>query len=167
MSTLSQLRQGLGNTIHHITEGWRHLSDRTVEALTHFTPLSHHHESDKKDALLEQNACRWALLASEVIEKSNEIVIKLEAPGMESDDFDIQVFDNHLVIRGQKRIHHESHEGRYHILERAYGAFERAFPLPSSVNESAATAKYRQGVLRITLPKLTTKRPNRIDIKVE
>jgi HSP20 family protein len=60
-------------------------------------------------------------------------VVSLEVPGMSSDDFHIDVVDEHLVVRGEKRLSSEEARGRFYVMERAYGSFERAMPLPAPV----------------------------------
>uniref|UniRef100_UPI003AF58DBF Hsp20/alpha crystallin family protein n=1 Tax=Thiolapillus sp. TaxID=2017437 RepID=UPI003AF58DBF len=79
----------------------------------------------------------------------------------------IEVVENYLVIRGQKNIEREHTDGRYHILECAYGSFERALPLPDDVIADEARASYKRGVLRIELPKSSAARRHRINVKVQ
>jgi len=93
--------------------------------------------------------------------------VRLEAPGLEREDFDIEVFEDTLIIRGEKRLTRERNEGRYHVLECAYGRFERAIPLPAEVEADRASARYRNGVLRIELPKTASQRRHHIEVNVE
>ena len=74
--------------------------------------------------------------------------------------------ENYLVVSGQKKVEREKTEGRYHVLERAYGHFERAIPLPEEVVDDEATAKYRRGVLEVVLPKSSASRRRKIEVKV-
>ena len=83
---------------------------------------------------------------------------------MESENFDIQIVDNTLVVRGEKQVKREKTEGRYHLMECAYGSFERAMALPANVDDSRAVASYKKGILEITLPKLTHKSGSRIPV---
>jgi HSP20 family molecular chaperone IbpA len=64
----------------------------------------------------------------------------IEVPGMESDDFDIQVVDDVLVVRGEQPVEREGTQGRYHVTEQAYATFERAVQLPAAVDEERARA---------------------------
>ena len=164
MSSLQQLRRGLHRTWDHLAEGWQHLRDRATHALTHFSPTRQPGEVETvaDQAMLE--GARWGLLAADVEEKADSVVVRLEAPGMEADDFDISVEDNYLVVRGEKRARREQSQGRYYILECAYGSFERALQLPTRVEESGARAKYKRGVLTITLPKHAHAQRRRINI---
>jgi len=164
MSSLEQLRRGLHRTWDHLTEGWQHLRDRATHALTRFSPVRQQGELETvaDQAMLEGS--RWGLLAADVEENADSVVVRLEAPGMEADDFDIRVEDDYLVVRGEKRARREQSEGRYYILECAYGRFERALQLPTRVEESGARASYKRGVLTITLPKHAHAQRRRIKI---
>jgi len=83
---------------------------------------------------------------------------------MEADEFDIQVVDNYLVVRGEKQWQRDDKKGRYHLTECAYGRFERAIPLPKGVDDTQARARYRRGVLTVTLPVSEHYRSRRITI---
>ncbi len=162
MSTLDQLRHGLQTAVESLAEGWRSLREHASQALTRFT----HQQKDESPAeQLMASASRWGLLAAEIKEEPDRIVVRLEAPGMEPDQFDIEIVNDILVIRGEKVAEHEEKTGRYYLLERAYGAFERAVPLPAPVDETHAQAAYRRGVLTITLPKSGAHLSRRIPIK--
>jgi HSP20 family protein len=67
---------------------------------------------------------------------------------------------------GEKRFERESSEGRYRVLQCAYGSFRRIVPLPTPVLTDQAKANYRNGVLRIELPKPATDRPRKLTVKV-
>ena len=164
MSTLEQLKHGLNHAWHNIAEGWQQLSERTVHALTRFNPIHRAEESDSVPVQIERNAPRWGLLAAEMHEDEKNVYVKIEAPGMESKNFDIEVQDNILIVRGEKRVQSEKTEGRYHLMECAYGSFERAMQLPANVSDGEATASYKKGVLTITLPKASHATSNRIDV---
>lgn len=163
MSTLNQLRHGLNHAWNNITEGWQQLSERTAQALTRFTPL---HKDDPSDVpvQIEHNASRWGLLAAEMHEDDDNVYVKIEAPGMEPENFDIQIVDNALVIRGEKRVQKEKNEGRYHLMECAYGSFERAMLLPTLIDDRETSATYKKGVLKITLPKTSQTQGSRINV---
>lgn len=164
MSTLNQIRQGATQVLGNIEDGWNSLWSRAKHAVTRFTP-----GKQQRDLALEAGewpsaAPGWSVLGAEVKESGDDIVVRLEVPGMEADDFDIQVVDDYLVVRGEKQWQRDDKKGRYHISECAYGRFERAIPLPKSVDESAAKARYRRGVLTVTLPVSERYRSRRIAI---
>ena len=165
MTSLHQLRQGFHRGWQGVAEGWRHLRERASHALTRFNPSqpAGDLETVAEQAMLDGS--RWGLLAADVEEQTDQVVVRLEAPGMEADDFDISVNDNYLVVRGEKQARREKSGGKYYMLECAYGSFERALQLPARVEESGARAKYKRGVLTITLPKHAHAQRRRIDIQ--
>lgn len=166
MATLQQLRDGLERAWDTLAEGWHYLRERTSHALTRFHPRHRGRgQLETADEQLVRYGSRWGLLAAEVVENDADITVKLEIPGMDANDFEIQVVNDVLVVRGEKRVQREEERGRYHVMERAYGYFERAIPLPVPVNDDAARATYRKGVLRITLPKAVRTRTRRIEVK--
>lgn len=164
MSTLEQLRRSLGRTWEGLTEGWQNLSERAVHALTRFRPLAGKDELDTWEDQLVRHSADWGLLASEVQEGEQQVVVRLEVPGMEAENFDVDVIENHLVVRGEKRVQKEQREGRFHVMECAYGSFERAIPLPVEVDGQRAEARYRRGVLTVTLPKHERAKTRRIPV---
>lgn len=165
MSTLQQLSHGLNRAWDTLSEGWRELQNRAGHALTRFHPADQRGELQTREDQLELQASRWGLLAADLQESDDQLVVRLEAPGMDNDQFDISVIDNHLVVRGEKRVQKEETQGRYHIMECAYGQFERAIPLPTDVDDSAARARYQRGILTITLPKAAHTRSRRINVE--
>ena len=153
MATLQQLKTGIGDAWNNVVEGWRRLTERASSALTRFS-LPGSGKRDKQElANVEERSVGWGVLAAEVYDDDSRVVVRVEAPGMRKEDFNIQVVDDYLVVRGEKRVERESVNGSYHILECAYGSFERALPLPGPVEEAGATATYKNGVLKVELPK--------------
>ncbi len=154
MATLQQVKHGLENAWNTIVDGWRKLTERASSALTRFNIRGLSGSEDEQGlAEVRQRSIGWGLLAAEVFDDDSKVVVRLEAPGMDRDDFDIRVIDDYLVVRGQKKVEREEKRGSYHIVECAYGSFERAIPLPCPVDDSNASATYRRGVLKIELPK--------------
>jgi HSP20 family protein len=88
----------------------------------------------------------------EVIERDNQLLIRADLPGLTSDDIDVDISDDTLVIRGERRDESEEEvQGRYHT-ERSYGSFYRRIPLPTGIDVGEATADFHNGVLEIQLP---------------
>lgn len=101
-------------------------------------------------------------------ETDMEFVVEAELPGVAEDDLDVQVSDNMLTIRGEKRFEKKEDKGdEYHYLERAYGSFARSIPLPFDVDPDSVEAVFKNGVLTLTLPKPPgdTARSRKIAIK--
>ena len=153
MSTLDEIRHGFTHAVDTLARGWHQLREHAGQALTRFRPASGEGPVLSVEDSLARNAARWGVLASEVRETDDAVVVGLEIPGMEADDFNIDVVDDHLVVRGEKRVDREETRGRFYVMERAYGHFERTVPLPAPVDPQGARARYRKGVLTVTLPK--------------
>ncbi|MEW7979157.1 MAG: Hsp20/alpha crystallin family protein [Candidatus Sedimenticola endophacoides] len=167
MSTLHQLREGLNEAWDTLVDGWQRLYRRASGAITRFTPGKKAREDEKGAGQeIAVRSAGWGVLAAEVFDDDDQIVVRLEAPGLEKSDFDLEVLDNYLVVRGEKQIERERNEGRYHVTECAYGRFERAIPLPDEVDSSKARANYKNGVLRIELPKAVSRRRRTITVDV-
>lgn len=164
MSTLNQLRDSLGRTWENLTEGWHKLRESAEHAMTRFLPLSKRQDLETWEDQVIRHSADWGLLAAEVQEDEDRVVVRLEVPGMDRDDFDIDVVDDYLVVRGEKRVEKDRHQGRFHVMECAYGSFERAVALPAAVDGNAAEARYKRGVLSISLPKHERARRRRIPV---
>ena len=87
----------------------------------------------------------------DVEEKDGELQVTAELPGLEQKDFDLSLAGDTLILRGEKHEEHEDKAGGWH--ERSYGRFERAIPLPVEVDTEHASAEFKNGVLRVHLPK--------------
>jgi HSP20 family protein len=163
MSTLQQLREGMDRALEGLQAGWRALTQRAASAVTRFLPGEAPVDDDGRS--LMSTSPGWGVLAAEVREEEEEICVRLEVPGMEADQLDIQVLDRILVVSGEKRVAREERRGRYHVTERAYGRFERALPLPTEVDEARAQADYQNGVLTVRIPKHPRLSSRRIPVR--
>lgn len=164
MSTLEQMREGLHRVWDNLAEGWQQLRDTAANAITRFRPIKRSDNLQTTDDQYMLRGARWGLLAADVEEDDKRVIVRLEVPGMEASEFDISVAQDHLVVRGTKRAQREHTEGAYHIMECAYGAFERAIPLPCAVDETKTKARYKHGVLSVELPKTRSGQRRRIEV---
>lgn len=89
----------------------------------------------------------------EVSETGKEIRISAELPGLDEKDVEVTFNGNMLTIKGEKKEEQEEEKGNYWHSERSYGYFERSVQLPDSVDADKAKAKFKKGVLKVTLPK--------------
>ena len=89
----------------------------------------------------------------DIFENDNEVIIKAELPGMNSKDIEVKLENNVLMLKGERRFEKETKEENYHRIEREYGTFSRSFALPAAVNSDKVTAEYKDGILKVTLPK--------------
>jgi HSP20 family protein len=101
----------------------------------------------------------------DILEELDEIVLKAELPGIALKDVDLQVKDDVLILRGERRFEQETKKENYHRVERAYGSFARSFQLPSIVDRDNIKAKLKDGVLEVKLPKTKKNEPRSITIE--
>jgi HSP20 family protein len=146
-----EIGRELNRTWENLSEGWRELLIRSNNALTHFVRAKG--EGDQPAELALARFPNWSLLAGEVMENDKEVVVRLEVPGMEKEDCNVNIEGSTLYVSGEKRFEREAEEGRFHVSERAYGSFRRTIPLPANVDSESATAEYRNGVLTVRMPK--------------
>lgn len=102
----------------------------------------------------------------DIYEDANHVVLKLEVPGMKQEDFDIQLENQTLTVRGERKFEKETKEENYHRVERRYGSFARGFSLPNTIDPSSVKAHYDAGVLSIELGKRAEAKPKQIKISV-
>lgn len=125
------------------------------------------------DSFLEGGPMRRAadggewLPSIDVSETKSDLVIKAELPGMDPKDIDISMNNGFLTIKGEKKHEREEKDENYHLVERSYGSFTRSVRLPREVQSDKITASFKNGVLRVTLPKSEEAKKKEIKIKVE
>ena len=102
----------------------------------------------------------------DIYEDDQKIMLKLEVPGMKLEDFDVQIENNTLTIRGERKFEKEEKEENFHRIERRYGSFFRSFALPNTVDAGKVDANYDAGVLRIALKKREEAKPKQIKVQV-
>src|SRR5437870_9581520 len=102
----------------------------------------------------------------EVQERDNELIIRADLPGMTKDDINVDIGDNAIAIRGERKNEREEDEPGYYRSERTYGSFYRRIPLPRGAKPEEASADFRNGVLEITLPTSQTaeEKPRQIEV---
>jgi HSP20 family protein len=103
--------------------------------------------------------------AVDVVEENNQILVKVEVPGIDEKDLRIMFEDGILTVTGERQFERKD-DRSYHRIERAYGTFTRTFTLPRSVDATRIAAEYRNGVLEIAIPKKEESLPKQIQINV-
>lgn len=96
-----------------------------------------------------------------VSETDNEIRITAELPGVSEKDVEVDLNDDVLVIRGEKKLEQKEEKENFHFVERSYGTFQRALQLPGPVNPEEVKATFENGVLTVTLPKTAQQQKSR------
>ena len=104
--------------------------------------------------------------AVDIYETPDTIVIKAELPGVVREDIEIQIDDNTLTLKGERRFSKDVQEESYLRIERTYGSFHRCFTLPATIQQEKIRAVCRDGVLELALPKAEGSKPKRIAIEV-
>ena len=102
----------------------------------------------------------------DVYEDENSIQVRLEVPGVDEKDIDVQMENNLLTVRGERRFNTEEKEESLHRIERRYGSFTRSFTLPNTVSSEGVKADYEKGVLTIQLPKRAEAKPKQIKVNI-
>lgn len=164
MNSVRDWKDGLNQFWASLNNGWAKLKERAAGALTYYAP-------DRRDDVPRQpdghrlGVASWAYLAVDVYDDGDKLIVRVEAPGMQKEDFSYAVQGNMLTVSGAKRFERSAELKQYRILECAYGSFQRMVPLPVAVAVDKAEAAYRDGVLRIAFPKLGSSSARRILVR--
>ncbi len=118
------------------------------------------------DWQLRDSASAAWVPAVDIFEEPEAIRIVAEVPGVKPEDVKISLENNVLTIHGTKQQTAEERTERVHRYERTYGAFERSFTLPATVDAGSIKASYEHGVLTVTLPKVEKAKPRQIEVQV-
>jgi len=89
----------------------------------------------------------------DIVEADNAFEIHVAVPGMNKDDFKLDLNDNLLTVSGERKFTKEQKDKNFHSIETQYGTFSRSFTLPDNVDSGKINAKYVNGILEITVPK--------------
>jgi HSP20 family protein len=116
---------------------------------------------------LEELGRRPAMLspAVDLSEDEKSYVVTAELPGVGKDDVTVELNEDVLTIRGEKKSEREEKKDRSHWVERSYGSFVRSFTLPPTAQPEEMKASFKDGVLRIEIPKKEAAKPRQISIK--
>ncbi|MGV3483722.1 MAG: Hsp20/alpha crystallin family protein [Planctomycetaceae bacterium] len=117
--------------------------------------------SDSKDQIWPAGS----LGSLDLSETDNEITVRLDLPGVDAKEIDIQINGNLLTVAGERKEEKEEKDKLYHRVERRYGSFSRSVSLPCAVDQEQVDAQYCDGVLSIKLPKSDIAKSRKIEIK--
>jgi HSP20 family protein len=101
----------------------------------------------------------------DILERENEVILKVDLPEMNQNDIEIKVEENTLIIRGERKFIQETPHGNYLQIERPYGTFQRTFAIPRMIDLEKIKAAYKDGVLRIVLLKKEEVHPKQIVVE--
>ncbi|NLW55472.1 MAG: Hsp20/alpha crystallin family protein [Firmicutes bacterium] len=100
-------------------------------------------------------------------ETDQEIILEADLPGVNREDLEITVANNQIMLKGEMKRDETKEERGYHLTERRYGSFYRTIPLPVEVKADQASAKYRNGVLEVRVPKAESSKNRGFKLKIE
>lgn len=103
-------------------------------------------------------------LSTDLAESGDEVTVRMELPGVEAGDVDINVTANMLTVSGEKQQEQTGKESDYHFVERRFGSFRRSVQLPSTVDPDKVEAVFKNGVLTVTIAKRPEARPRKIKV---
>jgi len=103
----------------------------------------------------------------DVYEDQESLVLTTELPGIEPKAVDVRVEDGVLTLRGERKMEKEDKKENYLRVERSYGSFTRSFTLPSTVDPDKVKAEFKNGLLRIAIPKREESKPRTIKVNVQ
>ncbi len=105
--------------------------------------------------------------AVDISETDEEVIVKMDVPGVKPEDMEITLSDDVLIIKGEKKKETEEKKENFYRMERYYGSFMRSIELPCGVEEDKISAIYKDGVLKVVLPKKPEERKKVIKINIE
>ncbi|AOF84776.1 hsp20/alpha crystallin family protein [Hydrogenophaga sp. RAC07] len=138
-----------------LTQGWRDLRRRAGGALTRFR------QGGSPDRAA---GAAWGLVSADLRVEDDRIVVRMELPGMDREDLQIDIDGDRLSVSGEKRIEQDSGDGGYRLMQCVYGSFRRDVSLPYRVDPQGTQARYRNGVLHIDMPRVDRDRGRRIPV---
>jgi Molecular chaperone (small heat shock protein) len=103
----------------------------------------------------------------DISEDDQEYLIKADLPEMKKDDVSVVVEDGIVSVSGERKTEKEEKKKRYHRIERSYGSFRRGFLVPEDADASKVAAEFKEGVLKVHLPKSATAKPKPVEVKVQ
>ena len=104
---------------------------------------------------------------TDIYEDKEGVTFRFEVPGIDANQVKVQVAENTLTVSGERKLENEQNRQNYHRVESTYGAFERSFSLPQSLDVEKMNAQYKNGLLTIYVPRSERARPRSIQVKVE
>ena len=102
----------------------------------------------------------------DIYEDANRLVLRLEVPGIPQEDLQINMENQTLIVKGERKLVKDEKEENFHRIERRYGSFVRSFTLPATMETESAQANYENGVLSITLQKKEAAKPKQLKIEI-
>jgi len=119
-------------------------------------------DGEKREAL---TVAEWAPIV-DIVEDDQQYLIQAEIPGVKKEEIKVGVQDDVLTISGQRHSEKEEKNKKFHRIERAYGSFARSFTIPEDSDGEKVSAEFKDGILKVVLPKTERVKPKQIEVKV-
>ena len=103
----------------------------------------------------------------DITEDDQEYLVKADLPEIKKDDVKVTVENGNLSITGERKSEKEEKKKRYHRIERSYGSFQRTFTFPEDADATKVKAEFKDGVLKVHLPKSPAAKPQAVEVKVD
>jgi HSP20 family protein len=130
-----------------------------------FGPLLGREGHSLFDEMWGRTAQGRAAPSVDISEDDGHYVVTAELPGCKREDVTVELEDDVLTIRGEKRNEREEKKEKRRFVERSYGSFSRSFALPANADAGQASASFKDGVLTVTIAKRPETKPRVVDIK--
>lgn len=137
--------------------------------LNDFVPTSFSNLIDRffNDTLTRSGGSAYSFVPRvDIMENDKAYQIQVAVPGMNKEDFKIDLNENYMTISGERKFTQEKNDNNFHSIETQYGTFSRSFSLPENINSAKISAKYVNGILEITVPK-DEKKTLKTSIKID
>ncbi|MDE3036547.1 MAG: Hsp20/alpha crystallin family protein [Nitrospirota bacterium] len=145
-----------------VWDPFKELEDMQRRLSTMFGRAPVRKDGDKQEAM---TVAEWAPLV-DISEDEKEYLIKAELPEIKKEEVKVTVQDDVLTIAGERKYEKEEKGKKFHRIERAYGSFERSFTLPEDADAAKVVADFKDGILKIHLPKSEKAKPKSVEVKV-
>lgn len=103
----------------------------------------------------------------DIVEANGGYELHADLPGMKKEDIKVEIHDNVLTLRGERKLEEDKKEKNFRLTERYYGRFIRTFTLPENVNRDGIVAEFKDGVLKLAIPKIEKAKPKEIEVTVK
>jgi len=105
--------------------------------------------------------------AVDIAEDDKEYIVKAELPGLNKENIKVSVEGSVLSIAGERKVEKEEKNKKYHRIERSYGSFTRSFTLPDDASGEKVNAEFKDGVLKVHLPKEEKAKSKSVEVKID
>ena len=120
----------------------------------------------ENDLFTKPRVKNW-IPAMDIEEKDGTYLVKADLPGVNKDDIHLELRDGYLTLKGERKYEHEEKEDHYRRIERTHGSFQRSLKVPEGLTQKDIKAKYRDGVLELTIPTPKVEKPKSINVKID